>query len=107
MPGSTLLDVWPVPDALAVRWVGDPPQWRVSRKVSNPRWRPSSPVKERTDEITQSRCRTGSQHRGHANRKAMEESPHEHTHMQLVAERLHVDEEANHEIGQANPFEHR
>jgi len=46
-------------------------------------------------------------HRGHANRKAIEESPQEHTHMQLVAERLHVDEEANHDIGQANPFEYR
>ena len=30
-----------------------------------------------------------------------------YTHMQLVAGRLHVDEEANHDTGQANPFEHR
>ena len=33
--------------------------------------------------------------------------PDHYTHMQLVAGRLHVDEEANHDIGQANPFEHR
>ena len=46
-------------------------------------------------------------HRGHTNRKAIEELPNHYTHMQLVAERPHVDEESDHDIGQANPFEHR
>jgi hypothetical protein len=45
-------------------------------------------------------------HRGHTNRKAIEELPNHYTHMQLVAERLHVDEEADHDTRQANPFGH-